>query len=255
MSVASGPQATPGGCDATAPNAISTPNDNPRLHATRRTRRPRERGRDRARSAYRRRRADRSAGSVATRGRRGLLQRSDHAFDRAARGPGPLRARRYHNVPRLSRALDRALPNERARGTVRGQLLDDLPMAILLSGRVLRAAGVGLPRRDPKGALPVDICAGWVADGTLISGMTDFGPPLHVGPVADEIESARDRLGWHEHDALPPNSTRRRRRIDVWREGDVAAVECFFRDSHVDATASRPSCTSTPSAPPSIRRR
>ena len=132
-------------------------------------------------------------------------------------------------------ALDLALPDERARGTVRGQLLDDLPMAILLSGRVLRAAGVGLPRRDPKGALPVDICAGWVADGTLIRGMTDFGPPLHVGPVADEIESARDRLGWHEHDALPPNSTRRRRRLDVWREGDVAAAECFFRDSHVDA--------------------
>ena len=59
-------------------------------------------------------------------------------------------------------ALDQALPDERARGTVRGQLLDDLPMAILLSGRVLRAAGIGLPRRDPKGPLPVDICAvGW----------------------------------------------------------------------------------------------
>jgi hypothetical protein len=132
-------------------------------------------------------------------------------------------------------ALDQALPDERARGTVRGQLLDDLPMAILLSGRVLRAAGVALPRRDPNGPLPVDICAGWVADGTLISGMTAFGPPLHVGPVADEIESARDRLGWHEHDALPPNSTRRRRRLDVWRHGDSAAAECFFRDSHVDA--------------------
>lgn len=132
-------------------------------------------------------------------------------------------------------ALDLALPDERTRGTVRGQLLDDLPMAILLSGRVLRAAGVGLPRRDPKGPLPVDICAGWVADGALISGMTEFGPPLHVGPVANEIESARDRLGWHEHDALPPNSTRRRRRLDVWREGDVGAAECFFRDSHVDA--------------------
>ena len=131
-------------------------------------------------------------------------------------------------------ALDQALPEERARGEVRGQLLDDLPMALLLSGRVLRAAGIGLARRDPRGPMPVDICAGWVADGTLMGGMTDFGPPLQAGPVADEIESDGDPLGWHEHGALPPNSTRRRRRLDVWRDGDVGSVECFFRDTHVD---------------------
>ena len=64
---------------------------------------------------------------------------------------------------------------------------------------------------------------------------TDFGPPFNIGPVADAIESEADRLGWHEHDPLPPNSTRRRRRLDVWRDGARAVAEGFFRDSHVDA--------------------
>jgi hypothetical protein len=120
--------------------------------------------------------------------------------------------------------------------TVQWQLLDDLPMTTLLSGRVLRAAGIGIPRRDPNGPLPVDICAGWVADGTLVSGFTEFGPPLRPGPPAVAVAPDDDLLGWHEHEALPPHSTRRRRRLDVWVDGGVGLAECFFRDSHVDAS-------------------
>ncbi len=132
-------------------------------------------------------------------------------------------------------ALEQSLPGERYSGSVRWQLLDDLPMTVLLSGRTLRAAGIVLKRRDPNGPLPVDICAGWVAGGTLLSGFTESGPPFRIGPVASDVESDADPVGWHDHDPLPPHATRRRRRLDVWLEDrDVAAVECFFRDSHAD---------------------
>ncbi len=130
-------------------------------------------------------------------------------------------------------ALERALPNERASGSVRGQLLDDLPMALMLNGRVLRAEGIALTRR-PDSPRPVDICAGWVEGGTLLEGWTEFGPPLHVGPPATDVEPRDDDLAWHPHDPLPAHATRRRRLLDVWPAGDVAEVDCFLRDTHAD---------------------
>jgi hypothetical protein len=131
------------------------------------------------------------------------------------------------------RLVDETMPGERESGSVRFQLLDDLPVALLLSGRVPRLAGVSLRRRDPARSA-VDICAGWAAGGTLLAGLTDLGPPIHIGPVAPAVERADDPLGWHEHGPLAPDATRRRRRIDVWMDGEVAQVECFFRDSHAD---------------------
>jgi hypothetical protein len=115
------------------------------------------------------------------------------------------------------------------------QLIDDLPIAVMLSGRVLRANGFGLG--DPNGPRPVDICAGWVPGGTLLEGYTDLGPPLEPGPVAVAVERADDPLSWHDDQPLPTHSTRRRRRLDVWVEADIGRAECFFRDSHADADA------------------
>jgi hypothetical protein len=133
-------------------------------------------------------------------------------------------------------ALDETLPSERHSGSIRWQLLDDLPMTVLLSGRVLRAAGIGLRRRDPNGPLPVDICAGWAEGGTLVAGYTEFGPPFRIGPTANEVEADGDAISWHEHEQLPPHATRRRRRLDVWLEENLAAVDCFFRDSYADGS-------------------
>jgi hypothetical protein len=130
-------------------------------------------------------------------------------------------------------ALAQALPDEPASGSVRWQLLDDMPMALMLNGRVLRAEGIALARAE-NSPVPVDICAGWVAGGTLLAGLTEFGPPLHIGPEADDVEPRDDDLAWHRHDPLPSHATRRRRRLDVWPDGDVAVVDCFFRDSHSD---------------------
>jgi hypothetical protein len=135
---------------------------------------------------------------------------------------------------RFREALNDALPTERAAGTVLYQILDDLPITLLLSGRVLRAAGIGLPRRDPSRPLPVDICAGWVSGGTLLTGLTDFGPPLQTGPVVPK-EPGIDPIGWHPLGPLGADATRRCRRTDVWNAGGVGQVDAFFRDSHAGA--------------------
>jgi hypothetical protein len=127
---------------------------------------------------------------------------------------GPLVGRTTHRGFRA--ALDELLPAERDSGSVRAQLLDDLPMTVLLSGRVLRAAGIGIKRRDPN-RLPVDICAGWAAGGTLLAGYTEFGPPFRIGPIADDVTAGDDPVAWHEHRPLPAHATRSspsHRRVD-----------------------------------------
>jgi Protein of unknown function (DUF2889) len=129
--------------------------------------------------------------------------------------------------------VDEAMPNERHSGSLRYQLLDDLPTALMLSGRALRVAGIGLAiNRSTK--LPIDICAGWAKGGTLLAGITGLGPPLTIGPVAPTLKCDNDFLAWHAFDPLPPNGTRRHRRLDVWPDARAVQVECFFRDSFAD---------------------
>jgi len=125
------------------------------------------------------------------------------------------------------------MPNERVSGSVRYQLLDDLPTALMLSGRVLRAEGLGLNMNPSQ--LPIDICAGWATGSTLLAGLTEKGPPLHLGPVAPPLKPADDILGWHQFGSLEPNATRRHRRLDIWEDGQAGHVEGFFRDSFADA--------------------
>jgi hypothetical protein len=128
-----------------------------------------------------------------------------------------------------------AMPSERDSGSVCYQLLDDLPIALMLSARALRAAGLGMTKMGVRQESPIDICAGWVAGGTADVGTTEQGPPLDLGPVASEITRDDDALAWHAFEPLPPHSTRRHRRVDVWRDGDTAEVDCFFRDSFTPA--------------------
>jgi hypothetical protein len=132
------------------------------------------------------------------------------------------------------RAIDGLMPGERQSGSVRYQLIDDLSTALMLSGRVLRAEGLAIgPPGTPRNA-PVDMCAGWAQGGVAIAGYTDLGPPLFPAPPAPPMEVDDDPLGWHHHDSLPPHSTRRRRRLDVWHDDGLGRFDCFFRDSHVD---------------------
>jgi hypothetical protein len=138
-----------------------------------------------------------------------------------------------HALAGFRRAVEEALPGESTSCRVRFQLLDELPAAILASARALRAAGIPIDRKGRP--LPVDICAGWAAGGTLLAGFTDSGPPMRIGPKSPILGSETDPLAWHLTAPLPAHSTRRRRRIDVWEQDGLARVDSFFRDSHVGA--------------------
>lgn len=132
-------------------------------------------------------------------------------------------------------AVDEAAPGERRSRSVRFQLLDDLPTAMLVSGYALHSAGATVRRTGPVMQHP-DLCAGWVTGGTLLSSVVDdMRPAPQKGPAAPSVDAGEDPQAWHDIDALPPHGMRRRRRTDVWLEDDLAMVECFFRDSHVDA--------------------
>jgi hypothetical protein len=115
-------------------------------------------------------------------------------------------------------------------GSVARQLLDDLPIALMLSGRVLRTAGIGLGASGRR--LPVDICAGWVDGGTLLRGFSEQGPPLVEGPRARPIGRGDDPEAWHPLGPPTPGSTRRHRRLDVRVDEGVVRAESWFRDSH-----------------------
>jgi hypothetical protein len=160
------------------------------------------------------------------------------------------------------RAVEEALPGEREAGTILYQVLDDLPTALLVSGYATLAATItsgsathpvggrsgtspgNRPAEVAPGGRPtgmalqvVDMCSGWVDGGVMVSGLNKGIPPYFEGTLAPGIESTGslddDPLGWHAHGPLPPHSMRRRRRVDVWRDDDLAHVEGFFRDSHV----------------------
>jgi len=160
------------------------------------------------------------------------------------------------------RAVDELLPGEAGLGTIRYQLLDDMPTALLVSGYAVLARwhAVGehpLPSGPAAGVLPAgalqqaDMCSGWARDGVMMTGMAAGVPPYFEGPAVADVAGSEDSQGngpaggaaqadangWHAHGRLPPGGMRRRRRIDVWLDADpdgtpVARVESFFRDSY-----------------------
>lgn len=133
------------------------------------------------------------------------------------------------------RAVENILPGERAANSLRFQLLDDIPTALLVSGTAIIAGGIVLPVGEVS-AKSADLCAGWATGASLMIEIAESGrSPVPTGPVATVLEPDDDPLAWHDVKSLAPHLMRRRRRIDVWRESaDRVAVDAFFRDSHVD---------------------
>ena len=144
------------------------------------------------------------------------------------------------------RSLDDATPDEDRSASLRYQLLDDLPTAILVSGVALASAGLNPGRGSLQLASRTDICAGWAAGGTIMTEVERRGfPPTVLGPPAPSLEAPDgDSVAWQPLVPMPPHSTRRLRRIDVWHDscggvpGGIIAVEAFFRDSQVNADGS-----------------
>jgi hypothetical protein len=131
------------------------------------------------------------------------------------------------------------------RGSLPYLLLDDVPGASLVSGMGMTiAADEGaVDLADWRGRVnkevrlqQADICAGWQTGGALLENLEDGRPPVMLGPDAPDIRDHDDELGWVAFDALPAYSTRRIRRLDVWRN-DVVHVDVFFRDTCTNGDA------------------
>src|SRR6185437_5818734 len=79
-------------------------------------------------------------------------------------------------------AVDKAAPDLRKRGDLRYTLLDDVPVAILISGHALSASGV-LGVVPKSGCLPIaDQCAGFVTGGLLMTSFEAGTPAVVTGP-------------------------------------------------------------------------
>jgi hypothetical protein len=141
------------------------------------------------------------------------------------------------------RAAARAVPAHDDAATPLHRLLDDAPLAYLVSGHALMldepaaptaAAGAAASRRRHP---TVDLCAGWQSGGTLLSLLEENGSlPHSLGPPAPDLAVGSDPLAWHDRAAVPPRGTRRTRRLDVIPRpgGRPVHVDVHFRDSYAD---------------------
>ena len=139
----------------------------------------------------------------------------------------------------LRASIDRLLPEHRAAGRVLHQLLDDLPMAGLIST-------YGASREQPDFTLPAaaadrmtDLCAGWIDGGTMLGTLADTGLfPIPRGvPVSPLQDPDGDADAWHHLPPLPPRSIRRRRRLDLSPGATPDApleLDVHFRDAALD---------------------
>jgi hypothetical protein len=148
-------------------------------------------------------------------------------------------------------AIDAAVTGHEVVGRVVYQLLDDLPVATLISGYAPQHARVQagtwsdatkrkpMHREAPEGLAllqQADLCAGWKAGGTIMQGFAENNPPVVTGPDAPSLDDGDDPIAWHALPGpLPVQGMRRRRRIDVLPTGDGTwAVDAHFRDSYRD---------------------
>lgn len=135
----------------------------------------------------------------------------------------------------LRRRVDDAMPAQRDRATVLHQLLDDFPMAALLSsyGSTREMEDWNIPKETAAGM--AGLCAGWAAEGTMLDALDRTGIfPIPLGPPAPDLLSSDDPLAWHELEPMAPRSIRRRRRIDLVA-CDPITMDVHFRDSHLGA--------------------
>jgi hypothetical protein len=130
-------------------------------------------------------------------------------------------------------ALDAALPEERDAKSLLYLLLDDLPVATLVSGY---AASFGNAQPMPKEVMRLhvhpDLCAGWRRGGTILSELeATQRVPQVTGPLAPPLARAGDSLAWHALPELPESAMRRHRRLDLTL-GERLGVDVLFRDLH-----------------------
>jgi len=132
-------------------------------------------------------------------------------------------------------AVDEAMPDARRAATPLYMLLDDLPVAVVISGYARLYSGEIAADHVDAGQVKSDVCAGWRSDGTMmVSLRTTRRLPVPLGPPAHRLEPTTDPLAWHDIGPLSPGAMRRRRLVDL-SDGNPGEVYAMFRDTHVDA--------------------
>jgi hypothetical protein len=123
------------------------------------------------------------------------------------------------------------------RDTILHQLLDDIPVATLVSGSVFARNGRHLPHHEaPHRLPPVGTCAGWAPGAVMTEAAARGGRPSFIGdgPPAAPLDQT-DPLAWHALERLPPTSYRRLRLLDASPAADATiAVAAWFRDTYVE---------------------
>jgi hypothetical protein len=129
-------------------------------------------------------------------------------------------------------AVDSALAEPEDVATPLYLLLDDLPVAALISGYGALYTGQVPKSRASQSMVLSDICSGWRADGAMmVSLRTEGRIPVPVGPDTTDLVPADDSLAWHDIGELPSGAMRRKRLVEV-AGGDPLSVFAMFRDTY-----------------------
>ena len=139
------------------------------------------------------------------------------------------------------RAVEEHTPELATDGSLLGLLLDEVPVALVISTYSLARGGLmPRPAAAATGTGPVvhprsDVCAGWAADAIPPDFSGRPGHDIMLAPKAALPRLTRDDdpLAWHEQPPLPAGSMRRRRRLDLSRtvDGDLV-IDSLFRDAY-----------------------
>ncbi|MDP2288016.1 MAG: DUF2889 domain-containing protein [Actinomycetota bacterium] len=137
------------------------------------------------------------------------------------------------------------LPDEVAAGTPLYLLLDDLAGATLVSGFAYthwrnheEVFDFNSPEVKARKISMVGICAGF-QKGASALGVDGNPPAVHaIQPVPNLIRED-DAFAWHELFEVTEVSSRRSRRMDVWRESDEYVIDAFFQDAGTSPSGPR----------------
>ena len=137
------------------------------------------------------------------------------------------------------------LPDEVAAGTPLYLLLDDLAGATLVSGFAFthwrkneEVVDFSAPEIKERKIRMIGICAGF-QKGASALGPNGAPPAVHAIQPVPNLELDSDPWGWHELFEVTEVSSRRSRRMDVWRDDDQYVIDAFFQDAGTSPGGSR----------------